>query len=212
MIISKAAIDLIVFSEVTSKAHFDKKLFGIIWPGGDSGATIGIGYDLGYQTSKSIEVDWIKEIGAYQVSILKMFAGLRGDKAKMYIAGNKLAAMVNIPFQAAYNVFLKASLPLYAKRAERIYPGLSELQPDAAGAIVSLVYNRGTNLDGDRRAEMKAIVPLVAAKDYTGIAAQIDKSKRLWNNGLVQRREREAQLVVGAVRNYVKDELIELYP
>lgn len=210
MIVSKKAIDFIIAEEVSSPAVYNKKYFGLSWPGGDSGVTIGIGYDLGYQSSQSIENDWIKEIGAYQVSILQMFAGLRGDKAKLAKLGNKLASAISIPYTAAYNVFIKRSLPAYAKRALVIYPGLDELTPDAAGAIVSLVYNRGNSLTGERRTEMKAMVPLIAAKDYAGIAFQLDKMKRLWNNGLVARREKEAAMVKSSLRQYAQDDLIEL--
>lgn len=210
MVISKKAVDFIISEEISSPAVYNKKYFGLIWPGGESGVTIGIGYDLGYQTAQSIEHDWIKEIGAYQVSILKMFAGLRGVKAKVAKETNAMAKMINIPYQAAFNVFVSISLPRYAKQALKIYPGLDQLTPDAIGAIVSMVYNRGTSLEGSRRAEMKAIVPLVAAKDYDGIAEQIDKSKRLWNNGLVKRRENEAALVKGSLRQYGQDELINI--
>lgn len=214
MKISKKAIDFIIFKEVTSKSVYDKKYFGLVWPGGDSGVTIGIGYDIGYQSAQSVENDWIKEIGSYQVGILKMFAGLRGEKAHTAIIQNKMAKQVSIPYTAAYNVFISKSLPLYAKRALKIYPGLDELTPDAIGAIVSMVYNRGNKLEdkpgSTRREEMRAIVPLVAAKDYAGIAEQIEKSKRLWTNGLVERREEEAAMVRGSLRQYAQDEIIEI--
>lgn len=208
MKISKKAVDFIVYCEVTGPAHYNKHLSGLSWPGGDSGVTIGIGYDLGYNSAIDIEKDWIKEVGISQVNFLKMFAGLRKEKAKLAMAGNSISKLVNIPYQAAYNVFIKTSLPRYAKQALKIYPGLDELTPDAAGAILSMVYNRGTSLEGDRRTEMKAIVPLIAAKDYDGIAFQIDKSKRLWDNGLVQRREKEAAMVKGSLRQYSQDEII----
>jgi GH24 family phage-related lysozyme (muramidase) len=46
---------------------------------------------------------------------------------------------------------------------------------------------------------MKAIVELVAKKDYEGIAEEIERSKRLWEgkglDGLVKRRESEADMV-----------------
>ena len=46
---------------------------------------------------------------------------------------------------------------------------------------------------------MKAIVNLVAKQDYHGIAEEIEKSKRLWEDkkmeGLVLRREAESDLV-----------------
>jgi GH24 family phage-related lysozyme (muramidase) len=73
------------------------------------------------------------------------------------------------------------------------------LNDDTKGALVSVVYNRGNRLEGDSRAEMRAIVDLIAKQDYEGIAEQIEKSKRLWEgknlDGLVIRREAEADLV-----------------
>ena len=210
MKVSKKSVDFIISEEISSQALYNQKYTGIVWPGGESGATIGIGYDLGYVTPSDIEKDWVKEIGIAQGNILKMFAGLRGPKAKTAISGNAMAKQVSIPYQAAYNVFIRVSLPRYAKQALRIYPGLDQLTPDAAGAIVSMVYNRGMDLVGDRREEMRNIVPLVAAKDYAGIADQIEKSKRLWSNGLVGRREKEAAMVRGSLRQYAGDELIEL--
>jgi GH24 family phage-related lysozyme (muramidase) len=50
---------------------------------------------------------------------------------------------------------------------------------------------------------MRAIVNLVAKKDYEGIADQIERSKRLWENvgldGLVKRREEEADLILNSI-------------
>lgn len=81
-----------------------------------------------------------------------------------------------------------------------IYPQLETLNEDTRGALVSMIYNRGNKIEGDSRKEMKAIVDLVAKKDYEGIADQIERSKRLWENkgldGLVKRREEEADLIL----------------
>lgn len=215
MIISKKSIDFIILCEVTSQQHYEKKLSGIIVPAADSGATIGIGYDLGHQTPEQIERDWLFEIGSYQVAILKMFAGLKGDKAKRAVSSNMISKQVNIPFKSACNVFIKKSLPKYSRQALIIYPGLDKLLPDAAGAIVSMVYNRGAKLDGSRRTEMAAIIPLVAAADYVGIAQQIDKSKRLWVGvpncqGVITRREKEAELVLQTEREYLPGDIVEI--
>jgi GH24 family phage-related lysozyme (muramidase) len=49
---------------------------------------------------------------------------------------------------------------------------------------------------------MRAIVDLVAKADYEGIADQIERSKRLWENGLdglVKRREEEADLILNSL-------------
>jgi GH24 family phage-related lysozyme (muramidase) len=83
-----------------------------------------------------------------------------------------------------------------------IYPELDSLNEDTRGALVSMIYNRGNKLDGDRRKEMRAIVELVAKADYEGIADQIERSKRLWENGLdglVKRREEEADLILNSL-------------
>ncbi len=61
---------------------------------------------------------------------------------------------------------------------------------------------------------MAAIVPLVAAQDYPGIADQIIAMKRLWVNkgldGLLKRRDEEAMLVRQADRVYTPDEIIRI--
>jgi len=210
MIISKKSLNNLVFEEVTSKDLYEKRYRGIVVPPGESGGTIGIGYDLGHFTPEQIEKHWKAELPMPMINILKMFSGLKGDKARRAVADNQLAKQVNIPFQSAINVFSKISLPDYARRALSIYPGLEKLTPDAAGALVSLVYNRGTDLTGDRRKEMKAIVPLVKSMDLDKISDQLLSMRRLWNNGLVGRREREAALVKGSNRQYSQDELVEI--
>lgn len=215
MIISTRAIDLIIAKEVTTQKHYEQKLTGIIVPAGDSGATIGIGYDLGHQTPEQIARDWKGEVSPNTISILQMFAGLKGDKAKRAVQQNMISKQVGIPYNAARNVFIRKSLPQYARRALTIYPGLDKLYPDAIGGIVSMVYNRGTKLHGDSRTEMRNIVPMVIVKDYAGIANEIEKSKRLWLGkkgveGLLTRREEEAALVRNSNRQYTNADLVDL--
>ena len=41
------------------------------WPGGDSGVTIGIGYDLGYVTIDQFEFDWGPYFTADQLNRLR---------------------------------------------------------------------------------------------------------------------------------------------
>jgi hypothetical protein len=209
MIISKKSIDLIVLEEVSSKQRYEKEYQGIVLPPGNSGATIGIGYDLAHHTANDIERDWRGLISSYQIEILKMFVGLSGNKARVAVANNASAKQVKVPFDAAMSVFIKTSLPKYVRQVLKIYPNADKLMPDAAGALLSLVYNRGADLTGDRRKEMKAIQPLVIAQDYKGIAAQFRSMKRLWNNGLVGRREREAVLVETSNREYKKEDIVD---
>lgn len=209
-VISKEALNEIIFSEVSSEAYYNKYLSGITVPPNDSGATIGIGYDLGYATKNTLKQDWLFEIGTKQCDILNMFIGIKGDKARNAVQNNPLAKQVKIPFKSAYNVFIKSSLPSYYRKALSIYPGLDKLEPNAIGAVVSLVYNRGTSLDGDRRKEMKELVSAIANKDYKKMAALFRSMKRLWDNGLVSRREREAVLIDNCQKTYDGDDLIQI--
>jgi GH24 family phage-related lysozyme (muramidase) len=195
--ISKKATDLIIQHEVGGRAYYEKKLQAPIWAGGESGCTIGMGYDLGYTSEKQFMLDWSGVINLNYINALRPTIGIKGPQAKAMLKGEILN--VRIPYNTAYEVFVKSSLPRYYAMTKKIYPNMDLLNDDTKGALVSVVYNRGNRLEGDSRAEMRAIVDLIAKQDYEGIAEQIEKSKRLWENrgldGLVVRRESEADLI-----------------
>ena len=195
--ISKRAIELIIQHEIGGRAYYDRVLQKVTWPGGESGATIGIGYDMGYNTEKQFLIDWSNNLNLNFINALKPLCGLKGIQVKGMIRGEVLN--VRVPYNIAYDVFVKSSLPRYYKAALSIYPEMIHLNEDTQGALVSMVFNRGAKIEGENRKEMKAIVDLVAKKDYEGIAEEIEKSKRLWEgkglDGLVLRREAEADLV-----------------
>ncbi len=165
------------------------------WPGGDSGVTIGIGYDLGYVTVDQFESDWGHCLTEDQLDRLREAVGKRGIAAR-----NRATGFVDIRIKRkdAETVFIERSLPMYALRTEMAFPGITELPPDAQGALVSLVFNRGASMEGDRRSEMRAIRDAVPRGDLQEIADQLRSMKRLWVNkgldGLLRRREEEAQL------------------
>ena len=194
--ISKKAIDLIIQHEVGGRAVYEKRYQKPIWAGGDSGLTIGLGYDIGYVKESQLFSDW-QALNLNFLNALKRFCGVKGEVVKTMMRGEVLNVV--IPYNMAYDVFVKKSIPKYYSMTKKIYPQIDELNEDTRGALVSMVYNRGTNITGDSRKEMRAIVDLVAKKDYEGIAEQIEQSKRLWEgkglDGLVIRREAEADLV-----------------
>lgn len=202
LVISLASLDLIVSFEVTSKQNYENKLQRPTWPGEASGVTIGIGYDLGYNSKPDITTAWGALVTDANLQLLLSVAGLKGATAKSALAGVK---SVIIPFTQAMQVFHFTTLPVFAKKLRKIYPGVEKLPPDAQGALLSLVFNRGESIDpnSDRRKEMFNIVALVAAGDLQGIAAQIRSMKRLWPNtpGLRRRREAEAVMVENASFN-----------
>lgn len=196
MAISKAAQDLILEMEgFSSKPE---------WPGGQSGVTIGFGYDLGYVTVDQFESDWGERIRPDAGQRLKAVVGLRTQRAR-----NRIGELsdIRVSRDAAEQVFDTRTLPLYELRTAQAFPGVQALPEDARGALVSLVYNRGTsmvdNSPEDRRREMRAIRDAVAKGDLAEIAAQLRAMKRLWEGkgmgGLIARREEEARLVESAI-------------
>ncbi len=213
MIVSKKGLDLVIESEVSSEAIYRLKFKKPVWPKGKSGITIGIGYDLGYTTTAKIENEWGPVIAAADIKKMKAVAGLKGKAAGTALKNNiGDIRSLTIPFESAKAVFFINSLPAFAKLTRKIYPGIEKLPPDAQSALLSLVYNRGAGLKGERRKEMKNIVKLVGNADLRGIAAEIRSMKRLWKTpgtrGLLIRREKEAVMVEHAGFFYNPDEII----
>lgn len=166
------------------------------WPGGASGITLGIGYDLGHVTKTQFETDWKAHLSDSEIDRLKTAIGLTGGSARMRASQ---FADITVTRQQALEVFKTRTLPLHSRRTEQAFPGVDQLPADAQGALVSLVFNRGADMEGDRRREMRAVRDAVARKDLQEIADQIRSMKRLWVglglNGLLKRRDAEADLV-----------------
>ena len=195
--ISRKAADLIIQFEIGGRNIYEKSYQKPTWAGGESGITIGIGADLGYMTEKEFMKVWSPHLNLNFIECLRKVVGLKGIQAKQMLRGEILN--VRVPYNTAYEVFVKYDIPKYYAKTKAIYPQLDELNEDTQGALVSMVYNRGNKLEGDSRIEMKRIVEMVKNKDYEGIAEEIEKSKRHWEHknldGLVIRREAEADLI-----------------
>ena len=213
MTCSKTGLRLIVTHEISSKAYYNRRLKNPIWPGGASGITIGIGYDLGYTSKAKMHRDWDGKIADANTRALEKVCGLKGEaaRAKLNLVSIK---SVTVSLESASQVFYLSSLPSYAAKCLKAYPGVEELPADAQAALLSLVFNRGTRKSGSTRREMKALEALVANADLDGIAAEILKMKRLWEgkglDGLLRRREDEAALVKGSKRDYDPEELVQI--
>lgn len=209
LVVSTSSLDFILREEVSSEANYNLRYKFPTWPKGDSGITIGIGYDIGYVTSAQFENDWKSRLSPSDYNLLTTVVGKKGDSAKLALT-NDIKRIV-IPLQAAKEVFYLVSMPKYAKAVRAIYPGVEKLPPDAQGALLSLVYNRGASLVGERRLEMKNIIAHVASKNLSRIAREILNMKRLWTgiglSGLLRRREKEADLVLNATYHLSFDKL-----
>lgn len=196
--ICEEGVSLIVFAEVTSKAVYEKRYARPVWPGGKSGVTIGIGYDLGMNTQFQAFRDW-SALGPAVLSVLKPVIGLTGHAAKMACDALPL---VMIPWELAISVFRENTLPRFEAMTIKAFPGADKLPPKCFAALVSLVYNRGAGMEdkpGDmqqRRREMRVIRDLVAAGNLSDVSAQFRSMKRLWvgTGGLQTRRDAEAEL------------------
>jgi GH24 family phage-related lysozyme (muramidase) len=200
--LSEDTFNLLLKYEVGGgKAYYDKFLSKFTWPEGASGPTIGIGVDCAYYTPEELKKIF-NFLSQSEIELITKASGKTGQKGKEY---TKILRKSNITvkWDDAIKIFEKLTWPKFTKLAEKTFPGLDQLCDNAYGAIVSLVFNRGTSLNGESRLEMRNIKNLVPKKNYKGIARELRKMKRIWQgrglDGLLERREAEAKLVESCV-------------
>ena len=209
--VSRSGLDLLVGFEVSSKAYYEKFLRRPVWPGGESGVTIGIGYDIGVTGRKQIEADWRGWLADTAVDRLLTAQGITGATARQLA---RALSDVDVPLDVAQAVFYRSTAPLFAQRTLDTYAGVDALPADAQAMVLSLIYNRGMSLGGSRRRHMAALKPLIAggSRNLELIAEQFDLMTELWPDlpGLRKRRRKEAQVIRDSKRRYERDELIRI--
>jgi GH24 family phage-related lysozyme (muramidase) len=190
------AVAFIAREEVSSRQYYDTKCAWPTWPGGASGVTIGVGYDLGYQGN--FDADWSDLLTPTHMTELRPWLGRQGADAS---TGPEQLHAISIPWHAAWTVFVRRSLPAEITLTRATFHGPVALRPLCLGVLVSLVYNRGNRMADSRdypgnRKEMRDIRDAVAAGRLGDVPAALRAMKRLWpeGNGLRDRREREAKL------------------
>lgn len=202
MKISKAAYDLILKEEVSSRQTYEKKYRGPTWPGHSSGVTIGVGYDVGYVTATELRREWLGRIPDPMISALVPCCGVTGKAAQALVSQLRRAALIDIAFDVAKQQFDEVKLPKFELRTTRALPNTDKLHPDCFGALVSLTFNRGTSYSvpasrdpHGRYRETRAIRAAMVAENFHLIPAYFRDMKRLWpDSGLTARRENEAKL------------------
>jgi hypothetical protein len=193
--LNKAATDLIIAFEIASPKVYEKKYRRPIWPKGQSGVTIGVGYDLRFANRSYIDRDW-PNLSAADRDLLATVVTLSGTKARDALPS---VQAVDVPWEVARAQF-EAFIPYPTKETENAFPNCGVLSDDSFGALVSLIYNRGSSIprNSKSRREMYEIKQLMAAQQFADIPAQIRSMKRLWttpdSRGLLIRREAEAVL------------------
>ncbi|WP_421312757.1 pesticin C-terminus-like muramidase [Aeromonas sp. 603404] len=171
-------------------------------PKGDqsSGVTIGYGYDLGQQEISSARTMLSDYYTATQVERLLTAIGKKGDNARAIV--HELSD-ISIDKERALDMAMRLK-ERYCQVVVNTYPQAINLPPDSAGAILSLVYNRGPSLKKpkigdpiDSRREMREIGDDFSKGNIKNIPARLRSMKRLWANqrGLRDRREGEAKFI-----------------
>lgn len=183
------------------KAYYDKYLSKFTWPGGASGPTIGIGVDCAYYSKEELEKIF-HFLNEKQIKLVQQASGKTGQSGKEYTKVLRTSG-ITVSWDQAREIFETLTWPKFAKLAEKTFPQLDRLCDNAYGAIVSLVFNRGSSTSGSSRSEMREIKDLVPKKDYRSIAIEFQKMKRIWRgkglDGLLERRDAEAALVLSCV-------------
>jgi len=195
MQLSKEGVEFIVKEETGGREYYEKVYKStFVWPGGRSGATAMVGIDVGYYT--------ISEVDAIFKSITtpEQLKRIHAARKKTGVEGReacKTLKDIKFSWETAIEKFEEFILPKFTKLTMRVFPGVEDLCDGAQAALVSIVFNRGTSLEGSTRKEMLQISKLVPDANYLEIAEQIKSMKRLWEptSGLIGRREREAALV-----------------
>jgi peptidoglycan hydrolase-like protein with peptidoglycan-binding domain len=184
------------YNMITKWPHF---------PGEKSGITIGVGYDLRFNSKDDFLKVWGNLLSTDIVNELINDIGQPGTKER---AKALQQIGIEIPFKAAWKTFVNKTLPRFYNDTMAVYPSLEYLPGLCRSALVSLVFNRGGSVNGSNRAEMKNIQTILyeAAKYYPDkinmksklaeIEEQFLSMKRLWSpdSGLIKRRQGEANL------------------
>jgi len=201
--LSKKSLNLILEFEVGGgENYYNKFLKNPAWPEGQSGVTIGVGYDLGYVNKTEFSEDW-KDLPKEVFDRLYKVVGIKGYNAKNLIRGLR---DITIPWELSLQVFNNKTVNKFWNLTKDTFPNFDKMPEDAKGGLVSLVFNRGNALEGDRRREMKLIrdgmriTNTFDQKALSFIANQIRNMKRIWAGGSIEkgmnrRRDAEAKLI-----------------
>lgn len=198
--IGLASIEEIIREEDSSEWYFIKHYQQPEWPGGASGVTIMLGYDLGYANPEKIHRDLGGKISADMLAACVACSGITGAAAHEQML--RVRSRINIPWLVSLDVFLHNDMPEWIATVRKYLPNTELLPPDCLGILVSLAYNRGAggfNAAGDRSREMRAIKADMAAKNFADIPNQFRSMARLWTGGVHDRRFREAAIFQAAL-------------
>lgn len=195
--ISPKAVSFIIAQEDGSESYYDRTEEHFDWPGGASGPTVAIGYDLGYVTVNECIQDWTGIVDAVTINEMILGVGLTGERAHIFVEQNHDA--VTITWHEAIQEFTEREIPKWEHRMAAALPNWDLLNSTCRGALLSLGYNRGTggfNSSLPRYSEMSNIRIAMLNQRFELIPGEIKSMVRIWPNvpSLQRRRILEAQL------------------
>ncbi len=196
LLISDEARDAVVGFEVSSRKEYERKYIHPEAPAGDSGITVGIGYDLGYNSEADVRSHWNGLLANDQIERMVKACGLKGPKARACLSD---FSDITVPWDVAMDVYRRSTMPRFGRKVLNTFPNAIETKGHAFGALFSLVYNRGESLQGDSRREMAAIRDLMEQRAFSKVPEQVIAMKRVWEGragfrGVLLRRDAEAIL------------------
>ncbi|ACL55828.1 hypothetical protein [Methylobacterium nodulans] len=207
--ISERAFTLIVEHETGGRRYYETVYRKQpVWPAGNSGITIGFGYDLGYVTPAEFDRDWAALPGAVRARLAETIGRHGGSDSDAEMRA-LLASVrdIQIEWELGEAVFRAATLPKFTRATVAALGNTAELAPDCFGALVSLTFNRGAsyrkardpNDPKDRYREMRGIRAAMAERRFADVPALIRLMKRIWRGTsieaeMLRRREDEAVL------------------
>lgn len=225
-LISTRAYEFIVGWETGGRAYYEQVIKARpVWPEYSSGITIGCGYDLGYHTASQFEADWQGRIAKASIDRLRPTIGFKTvepDRAWKVVKARELVASlrdVSIPWDAAIRQFDESKMPKLISDLYRTLDNLDRLHPHARGALLSLVFNRGTGgfrSSRDRFRELVEIRLLMASgqsQDFAEIPGCLRAMTRIWGDqsSLAKRRRQEAELFeAGLAESRLTESLVAL--
>jgi hypothetical protein len=198
-------VAFIALEETGGLDYYHKNTQWPHFPGEASGITIGVGYDLRWNSKEDFLATWGNYLSDMVIAELVNDIGKQGTQTRV----RELRQLgIEVPFKCAWPVFVEKTLPRFYEESRAIYPSLDRLPGLCRSVLVSIVFNRGNDLGGDRRKEMRAIQTILTQADQTGlnksqiklllaeVEDQIVSMKRLWDasSGVFKRRQAEANL------------------
>lgn len=195
--ISPESWDLIIYYETGGPLYYTKSLQRPCVPPGESGITIGVGYDLRFNTPVQIRADWGGVLPARDVERLAACAGLSHADSQARVGSVR---DIVIPWEAALQVFKNRTVPRFAAMTAAAYPGVLAAPANVQGVMLSTSFNRGTAMAGDRRRELRWSRDDIGRGSYVKLPEYQLQMRRLWPTiaGLRKRYTAHAGLMQSA--------------